>query len=183
MPFDSTQPTNTTKIRNLGVVIRPNWEAIEQGLNTFKPHSLNLNNRTALGIPVDPAAVPNTYILYCKQDASGNPQLYGIDQGSRVAQISASATPTSATVGCSWLAGGMLIQWGISGNIGVNADSTILFYTPFSAVPYSVTITGIHNGGEVVSGNVHTITAGNFVLRNTSVSARRFYWTAIGPKV
>ena len=183
MAFDKTQPTNTCKIRNLGDVIRPNWVAIEEGLSSFRVASLNVANRTVLGIPGNPAAIASTDILFSKSDASGNTQLYVIDPASRVTQITVSASPTSNTNGFTWLPGGMLMQWGHTGGIASNADAVVGFVTPFSAVVYNVQITGRHNGGEVVSGNVHTLTANNFTLRNTSISNRDFYWVAIGPKV
>ena len=77
MAFDKTQPTDTTKIRNLGVVIRPNWVAIEEADSTFRPYALNLQNRTPLGVSNDPASIADTYILYEKDDGSGNPELFG----------------------------------------------------------------------------------------------------------
>lgn len=183
MVWDATQPTNTTKIRNLGVVIRPNWDAIQLGDPTLLPQSINFANRTPLPAVNDPAAIANSYILYCKEDASGNPQLFGIDQASRISQFTTSVTPTSAASGFTFLPGGMVIQWKHTGNIGSNADSVQTFPVAFSADPYSIVITGRHNGGEVVSGNIHTLTPANFTLRNTSAHSRDFYWIAIGPKV
>lgn len=87
MAWDNTQPTNVTKIRNLGVVIRPNWLAIEQAESTFKPYALNYTDRTAAGLAVNPTAIPTAYIVYCKQDAAGNPELFGISSTSTVTQF------------------------------------------------------------------------------------------------
>lgn len=87
MAFDNTQPTNTTKIRNLGVVIRPNWVAIEQADSTFKPWAINFTDRTAAGIAVNPTALAAAYLMYCKQDAAGNPELFGIDVASNIIQF------------------------------------------------------------------------------------------------
>jgi hypothetical protein len=87
MAWDNTQPTNTTKIRNLGVVIRPNWLAIEQADSTFKPYAINFTDRTAAGLPVNPMAIGTAYIVYCKQDAAGNPELFGISATSTVTQL------------------------------------------------------------------------------------------------
>lgn len=88
MAFDNTQPTNTTKIRNLGVVIRPNWVAIETADSTFKPQALNFKDRTVAGLPVNPTALSDTFISFCKESAAGNSEFWGIDESSRVIQFS-----------------------------------------------------------------------------------------------
>lgn len=88
MAFDKTQPTDTTKLRNLGVVIRPNWVAIEEGDSSFRPYAMNLQNRTPLGVSNDPATIADTYILYEKDDGAGNPELYGKDGSGNIIQIS-----------------------------------------------------------------------------------------------
>jgi hypothetical protein len=77
--FDKTQPTDTTKIRNLGVVIRPNWVAIEQGDDTFRPLAENLQNRTPSALPPDPTLLADTSKLYCKEDGSGVAELFNMD--------------------------------------------------------------------------------------------------------
>jgi len=183
MAYDATQPTNTTKIRNLGTVIRPNWTAIENAESSFRPHAINFLNRTPTVVPIDPAAIANTYILYCKQDAAGNPQIYGIDQNSRVTQISAAVSPLSAINGYTWLAGGMLLQWGKSGVIA--GANTILFPIAFSAAAYNVSITPVKNSSIVNNVYVRSdadITALQFVAYNTA-SINQIMWMAIGPKV
>jgi len=78
MAYDSTQPTDTTKIRNLGVVIRPNWVAIETGDATFQPQALNLISRPSVPVATDPTVIADTYTMYCKEDANGNVLPYGI---------------------------------------------------------------------------------------------------------
>ena len=79
MTFDPSQPTNTTKIRLLGQVIRPNWLAIEQATSSFRPYAINLRDRTVAppGIP-DPTAIssPDAIILFCKQDATPTQEFY-----------------------------------------------------------------------------------------------------------
>jgi len=89
MTWNITSPTDTTKLRNLGVEIRPHWEAIETADSTFKPQALNLADRTALGIDNDPTAIADTIILYSKQDGAGKPQAYAIDPDSGIAQVNA----------------------------------------------------------------------------------------------
>lgn len=88
MVFDKTQPTNTTKLRNLGVVVRPNWDAIESADSTFIPEALNLADRTAgVIVPTDPTAIADTMIFYSKQDGSGNAQIFAIDPSSNIYQL------------------------------------------------------------------------------------------------
>ena len=87
MAYDPTQPTDSTKIRNLGTVIRPNWQAIEDADSSFKPVGINLDNRTPLVVPNDPVAISETVIPYCKDDVAGDPQLFVIDQSSNVTQL------------------------------------------------------------------------------------------------
>ncbi|NGX36868.1 MAG: hypothetical protein K1000chlam2_00013 [Chlamydiae bacterium] len=66
MAFVVGEPADTTLIRDLGVVIRPNWAAIESGDSTFKPHALNLQNRTDLPASNDPATIAGSTIFYVK---------------------------------------------------------------------------------------------------------------------
>jgi len=88
MAWDATQPTDTTKIRNLGVVIRPNWVAIETADTTFRPQAVNFKDRTVAGLPVNPTALADAFITFCKTDTAGNSELFGIDENSNVIQYS-----------------------------------------------------------------------------------------------
>jgi len=88
MAWDATQPTDSTKIRNLGVVIRPNWVAIEQADTTFRPQAMNFKDRTVAGVSVNPTALADAFITYCKTDTAGNSELFGIDEDSHVIQYS-----------------------------------------------------------------------------------------------
>ena len=112
MAFDPTQPTDTTKLRLIGDVIRPNWVAIQDGESTFKPTAINLDNRT-VSVPaqVDPVAIADAYLLYCKEDVGGNPELYGINEASQVSQLT-SGIPTITNQGNTFLPGGLTLAWG-----------------------------------------------------------------------
>jgi hypothetical protein len=87
MAWDITQPTDTTKIRNLGVVIRPNWEALQTAGATCRLDALNFKDRTSGGLPVNPTAINDTYITFCKEASVGVTELYGIDEASNVVQF------------------------------------------------------------------------------------------------
>jgi hypothetical protein len=134
MVWDLTQPTDTTKIRNLGTVIRPNWQAIQEGDASFKPYSINLDNRTPLPISNDPLAIANAYLLYCKEDTAGDPQLYGIDASSNIIQFTGGA-PTLGTNGHVFLPGNLMLQWFTT--TAANG-ATVTFPIPFAANAYCV---------------------------------------------
>lgn len=87
MEFDKRQPTDTTKIRNLGVVIRPNWVAIEEGDDTFRPLSINLQNRTPSAVSNDPTTLADTSKFYCKDDGSGTAEVFNRDAAGNIIQI------------------------------------------------------------------------------------------------
>ena len=99
MAWDTLQPANTTKIRNLGVVIRPNWAAIQTADSTFTPDALNFRDRTAAGLAVNPTDIATAYIAFCKQDAAGNPELFGISSTSDVIQFTKAGRIGVATQG------------------------------------------------------------------------------------
>lgn len=184
MAFDKTQPTNTTKIRNLGTVIRPNWQAIEEGGVSFKPYATNFANRTPLAVPNDPPAIANTFILYCKQDSTGLPQLYGCDQTGRILQISSRLTPNNVANGYTWLPGDLLMQWG-KVSVPSGTSGNITFPLAFAAVPYNVQITIIRSAGAG-SNSIYvldaSVTATRFKTENTGSGAHDIYYMAIGPK-
>lgn len=99
--WDKTKPENTSKIRNLGVEIRPNWEAIESADATFKPKGLNLDKNT-----VDSTAIADSMILYNK-----NNQLYAIDPTSVITKLSGGSL-TAAATGKVVLPNGLTFIWG-----------------------------------------------------------------------
>lgn len=111
MAFDPSLPANSTKLRLAPGVIQNNWAAIEEGLSSFKPQSINLDNRTPLAVSNDPTAIPDTYITYCKDDASGNPELFGINESSQISQLTA-GVPTVTALGNTFLPGGLILSWG-----------------------------------------------------------------------
>ena len=112
MAWDITQPTNTTKLRNLGVVIRPNWSAIETADSTFIPEALNLADRTAgVIVPTDPAVIADTVILYSKQDGAGKPQAYAVDPDNVKTPLTGGSSTQTAN-GKLLLPNGMTLIWG-----------------------------------------------------------------------
>jgi len=87
MTWNKSKPADNERVRNLGIVIRPNWQAIEEGDSTLKMEASNLNNRTPLVVPNDPTAITDACILYCKDDAAGNAHMFAINEQSKIYQL------------------------------------------------------------------------------------------------
>jgi len=97
MPFNPAEPQDTTKIRNLGSVIRDNWDGIYKAEDSFLPWAINLPDRQ-ISVPgqIDPVAIPGSagppatpaaFILYCKEDVLGGFEFFGIDSLSQIIQF------------------------------------------------------------------------------------------------
>ena len=93
MAWDSGKPTDQQKIRSLGTVIRPNWDAIEQGdivgtSDMLRQYSLQLRNRNDAAVVVDPVTQGETFYLYSKEDGGGVAEGYFRDAAGNIVQIS-----------------------------------------------------------------------------------------------
>lgn len=183
MVWDQTQPTDTTKIRNLGVVIRPNWLALKTGDSSLKLDSANFDDRTVAGLADDPTAIADAYVLYCKTDAAGNSELYGIDESSNKLQFTQGA-PTLAAQGKIFLPGGLLMQWNTE---VVATGGAVTFLTPFSAAAYSVQFmpTGSSGTNRIfyrLNGNPTDVGFSPIMVdRNNNALTEKIYYLAIGP--
>jgi len=94
MTWDITTPANNEKIRNLGTVGRAHWEAIQNadldGPVFLQYRSLQIGDRTALGVAVDPAVAASTAYIYSKNDvapAAGLQELFIRDAASNIMQV------------------------------------------------------------------------------------------------
>lgn len=180
MAWDPTQPEDTTKLRNLGVVIRPNWAAIVGGDSTFKPQALNYANRTVAGVPVDPTAVADTYITYAKTDAAGNTEMFAIDEDSNVIQLT-KGVPIADTYSSTCLPGGLIMKTAITS--AIVTGSTVTFQTaggvldPFPNNCFSVVVTPIAATGRFAA--VSAVSVNSFKI-NHNTSAIQWYYIAIG---
>ena len=82
MVWNKDLPADSTKIRDLGVVIRDNNTAIQTGDSTFQPQALNLIDRASVAPPISnvPATIALTNIVYSRLGAvSGLPEFYSIN--------------------------------------------------------------------------------------------------------
>lgn len=189
MAWDTSQPTDNTKIRDLGVVIRPNWEAIQTAGSTFTPDAFNMRDRTVAGLPVDPTALADVYTLFCKTDTAGNSELFGIDDNSVVSQFT-STDRLLAETGYAVIPPGILIQWGRDFMAGGTFEVAVSFLRAFSSpawivldTPYNTNITGStprQFGIDEATINATGFSAYNF---NGAVPGGgvNFGWFAVGP--
>lgn len=182
MVWNIALPADTTKIRNLGIVIRPNWQAIQEADSTFKPYAINFDNRTPLGVANDPTAIADSYIMFCKDDATGNPELFGIDASSNITQFTKGASNLAAT-GKVFLPGGLLMQWG---KVTVATGGTVTFGEAFGAAPVYV---GFQPTGTSGTNRIFYRLNGNpiaasfspiMVDRNNSGLTETIYYMALG---
>ena len=175
MAFDPSLPADSTKLRLAPGVIQDNWAAIQDGETTFKPKAINLNNRTVSGPTDDPTAIADAFLLYCKDDAAGNAEFYGINESSDIIQLTKGA-PTVATTGITFLAGGLLLGWGQSatgaGLITVTGMTTI----------YQVVATVSDSSGTPTDRNIAINSSSGAANQFTvySSSAGQVKWLAIG---
>ena len=180
MAFDNSQPEDTTKIRNLGTVIRPNWVAIEDGGSTFQPKAINFTNRTVSGPSNDPTAIANTFIVFCKEDASGNPELYGINESSDVIQFT-SGTPTLAQPESNiFLVGGMILKLGLSSFAGASTTKVVTYATPFPNNSFGVSMTLIGDAIGCANEDTSEVTHFTATRANGAVDGLSFHWIAWG---
>jgi len=138
MAWNLTVPADTAKIRDLGTLIRPNWDAIEQADLTFKPKAINLNDRTISGPSANPTPIADSYIVYSKSVASGNAELYGIDEAGNILQMT-SGLPQLTDTGTSFIPGGLIIKWGTI--FLSNVANPFSYPVPFPTATLAVSLT------------------------------------------
>lgn len=88
MAWDASKPSDSEKIRNLGIVIRANWDAIEESEDTFAPWAIKLTNRTDVGAASNnPATLASATQLFCKDDSGAVAELFLRDAAGTVKQL------------------------------------------------------------------------------------------------
>jgi hypothetical protein len=184
MAFDPDLPANETKLVAAPGVIQNNWAAIEQGDDSFLPYSINLYNRTDDGsLNDDPDYLATAYKLYCKEDSSGNPELFGrniLDPGGTPTNNEVQLTrgaPTKNSSGSTYIPGGILMAWGRSTSISNNGTITVSAMTTIYQATFTIEDSSSSPASRAyisgISTNVITVkvpTGGSVVLR----------WIAIG---
>ena len=164
MAWDKTQPQGSTKIRNLGDVITPNWDAIETADDTFKPEGLNLDKNA-----VDRTAIADAIVMYNKAN-----ELYAIDPSSVITKLTGGSL-TAASPGKIVWPNGLTMIWGtgtastawVTKNFDLTGFATNCFHISGSAKGATVTI-----GFDIVSKTQYKVKA-------SSVTPA-YYYFAIG---
>ena len=201
MPFNQANPADNEKIRRLGIVIRPNWKAIEEGSendanpNKLKYWALNLFERD--NIPAAPGAdapqVDEGIALYSKTDSdSGLPELFFRAEDSTVVQLSKYppniAPAAKPTNGETFLSGGLLMKYALTDAIGSNATQAFtwqgtganqLGLTDFPNNCFCVIVTPntTNTGGN--AWKVSAVTTSGFTIINGNFNSPYFVY-AIG---
>lgn len=192
MAFSSAQPADNTKIRNLGLVLRNNFQAMEAGDISYKTSFLNIAEQ---GAP--PAATADTGNVYGFQGALGQTELYYQDDAGNITQITNAGAINTFKLGFSdgvlpvagsfYVIGmGQVTNTGAgvpsfsfsAGNIAsvANGASTSLKVITFTAaVPntnYIVLANPIVSGASQAVGCISFgKTTANFTVQTTSLSA------------
>lgn len=178
--FDPTQPTDVTKIRDLGVVIRPNWLAIQTADTTFQPQALNFTDRTVASIPVNPTAIADAYITYCKTDTAGNSELFGINESSQVIQFTKGIPTFALSESSIFIAGGLILKMGKKAFIGTNTSVAVTFGTAFPTNCFGVVATMVGDTNSTSIQNTITTTGFTMFRGPGGVSGASFNWIAWG---
>jgi len=83
MAWNEDKPGNDEKIRNLGTVIRANWDAILKGdentdgvTGMLEQYSVQLANRSDVASSADPTVNEGTHYIYAKEDDEGNQEAF-----------------------------------------------------------------------------------------------------------
>jgi hypothetical protein len=189
MTFISGEPVATRTLATSQPIIKDNFTLSNQyfGIDHYAfddPSAFKGLHKVCRFQAASTHSTAATQCAIYSKNQHGRPELYFRRESSGTEILMTNYhSPTDGVLGSSFLPGGLLIQWGISGVIARNGDEVETFDETFTVAPYSIVLTGIHHGGEVVSGNVHTVNLTDFTLRNTSDSARQFYWMAIGQRL
>jgi len=146
--------------------------------------SRGFHNHTTLPVQVAaPATTATQVALYCKNDVTGHPNLYfrRPSSGNEI-ELTAHENPVIANNGCTFLPGGILIQWGIAAIPIVSGGIvTIVFPSAFAAPgPYSIIVTPYNASLAATTLAVEHFTVNTFDLYSsrTNISA---CWIAMGP--
>jgi len=206
MPFNQANPTDNEKIRRLGIVIRPNWKALEEGsqddANPNKLKFWGINYYARDDIPAAPGndapQVDDGIVVYAKTDSdTGFPELFTRHEDSTVTQVTkgpANIAPAMRTDnGETSLYGGLLMKYALvdTGGTGSGdtaytwqgtASSTELGLTDFPNNCFNVQITGYYVPGGTVSDDSFIIaySTSGFTIRKSGSSPDKYFVVAIG---
>lgn len=193
MPFNAADPANSEKIRRLGIVIRPNWKAIEEASqddanpNKLKYWAINYFSRDDIGAApgADAPQVDDGIAVYSKDDSdTGFPELFTRHEDSTVTQITkgpANIAPIGFTSnGETSIYGGLLLKYGVTATLSGNSTTTQTFTSVgLTAFPNNIFTVIVNPIASDATFNVKAITTTSFGIENSSGS-RAYNWIAIG---
>lgn len=126
-----------------------------------------LSNAALTGTPTAPTPAPGT----------NNSQV------ATTAFVQAAGGVSGVNSGNGWvrLANGLILQWGLSPNIGNSGAGAVFFPTPFLVQCFNVQITANGTIGSSQShDSVTNLTTTSFVIQNRATVSSTFYWVAVG---
>lgn len=141
-----------------------------------------------------PTAVSLTGIVYSAQTNDGiNPDetLYFLTGGNRNIQLTRNFTPSATSSGNSFIAGGIIINWGFKALSNSGSETgTVSFSQNFTSNPFNIQVTLQSKSGTSTSSSNNTLsvkatlvlTGGFTYVYNGAGSSDYpgFYWVAIG---
>lgn len=179
--------------QSLGVsrpLIVGNFSAISTALavNHVALNSSGAGKHKFVQMPVQgsaPAAAANEGVLYTKTQLAISNLFWKRDASATEIQLT-NINPTNAANGCSFLPGGLLIQWG-KATLNASGVATVNFISSFSLLgvnnnPWSVQVTIVTNFGTVRSVGVSSVSHNQFSISSFAGASHDVYWVAIGPK-
>ena len=133
----------------------------------------------------DPVAITGFGQLYSKtiNDVISDTALFWETGTGLIQQLTTNLTPLAANKGYTFLAGGLILQWGTISTTA-NQSSSVNFTTLGNiAFPNNCfTMTSQLNSSSTTEAtlNLYNLTATGFSYVNTSSNARTYFWWAIG---
>lgn len=96
-------------------------------------------------------------------------------------QLTRNFLPVSSANGYSFIAGGMIVQWG-QFSLGTSTSGAVVYPTPFTASPYVPGIIGTTSSdpAQVAGVNLGTVTTNGFTAFRTGTANITYYYIAIG---
>jgi len=181
MAWNAALPADSTPLRLGPTYIRANWDAIVDATSGFKPVGLNLNNRTPLAVSNNPTAISDALILFSKEDSSGSPQLFAIDEGSNVYQLTkvpiSSTSPAYGTNYSAQYGDGFYVSYGRISWSG--ASQAVTFATAFPNNLLSLSLTPVGAAANISAWNVQSPSTTGFTAVGSNTGSA-FYYMAIG---
>lgn len=119
-------------------------------------------------------------LFYTPDDTNNEYRMTRTDDDATIfSRFATNAGPVSS--GWTFLPGGMLLQYGLTGTLSGNSTPTITFPKPFTNVPFSIQATMLRDVSNVDVVYIRQLpTNTNFQLRVNQVGNSRIYWMAVG---